>query len=513
MNLEPLRSNASRQAVSRTRFLPPPVKGWNARSDLSDMEPDEAVVLDNVIPGEAGVSLRKGHASHVTGLGGIVGSLMEYSAPDGTEKLFGATASAIYNVTAAGAVGAANVSSLSNRHWDHSMFATAGGTFLVCVNGADGVRTYNGTAWATQAITGVTAANLITVTSHISRLWFVEDNTMKVWYLPTLSIAGAATSIDFGGLSRLGGHLVAMASWTRDGGSGIDDVAVFLTSKGEVHVYSGSDPSSATTWSRVGTFKIPEPIGRRCFIKAGGDVGILTVQGLLPLSSILPLSSGGQARVAATENIGKAYVSAYQVGGSFLGWQVVEAAAERLVLINVPVSEGSTQVQFVMNQRTGKWCRFTGLNGECWGQLGTALYFGGNNGTVYKYTGTTDLGEPVNGISMSAFGTLGTLNTKHCKRIKPQFFGPSGYQPTMALRFDYDDSTISLSPTAFEGLGSQWDEEDWDVAEWAPGSRISSRWQGTTGQGAQVAVIALMSSTEAITYNGSLLLYELGDGI
>lgn len=84
---------------------------------------------------------------------------------------------------------------------------------------------------------------------------------------------------------------MAMASWTRDSGNGIEDLAAFITSRGEVHVYSGTDPASADTWQRVGTFKIPEPVGRRCLIKVGGDVGILTTQGLV---LFLAFSAGGK---------------------------------------------------------------------------------------------------------------------------------------------------------------------------------------------------------------------------
>jgi hypothetical protein len=53
------------------------------------------------------------------------------------------------------------------------------------------------------------------------------------------------------------------------GSSGIfeeetDDYAAFITSEGQVAVYSGADPASSTTWSLVGVFDIGAPIGRRC---------------------------------------------------------------------------------------------------------------------------------------------------------------------------------------------------------------------------------------------------------
>ena len=55
------------------------------------------------------------------------------------------TARPIYDVSSSGAVGAAAVSGLTNARHQHTMFATSGGQFLVICNGADGVRTYDGT--------------------------------------------------------------------------------------------------------------------------------------------------------------------------------------------------------------------------------------------------------------------------------------------------------------------------------------------------------------------------------
>jgi hypothetical protein len=47
---------------------------------------------------------------------------------------------------------------------------------------------------------------------------------------------------------------MAMADWSIDAGIGIDDYAAFISDQGEVALYKGSDPTSATTWALVGTF-------------------------------------------------------------------------------------------------------------------------------------------------------------------------------------------------------------------------------------------------------------------
>src|SRR6185436_6059960 len=96
--------------------IPAPVRGLQLKRGIAAMKPDEALILDNWFPKGGYCQVRGGHASHVTGLGASIGSLMEWAGPAG-RKLFGATSTAIYDVTSAGAVGAAVVSSLSNAYW------------------------------------------------------------------------------------------------------------------------------------------------------------------------------------------------------------------------------------------------------------------------------------------------------------------------------------------------------------------------------------------------------------
>ncbi|HXF89594.1 MAG TPA: hypothetical protein VNK48_14660, partial [Xanthobacteraceae bacterium] len=77
MLLAPLRFNRTRGSSSVVKFVPAPYGGWNARDDLSDMSPEDAVTLDNFIPSESGVFLRDGKSEWATGLGGAIGALME----------------------------------------------------------------------------------------------------------------------------------------------------------------------------------------------------------------------------------------------------------------------------------------------------------------------------------------------------------------------------------------------------------------------------------------------------
>src|SRR3990167_3110771 len=110
-NVLPLRK---RPQLSRavTASIPAPVGGWNARDALGAMAEEDAVSLVNLFPATTSVNLRFGHQQHATGLGAQTETLIAYSGGT-TNALFGIAGGEVYNVTAAGAVGAAVLSSLT----------------------------------------------------------------------------------------------------------------------------------------------------------------------------------------------------------------------------------------------------------------------------------------------------------------------------------------------------------------------------------------------------------------
>lgn len=507
--LAPLNANASRRAVSNVFSMPAPIGGWNARDALPAMAVTDAIQLDNFIPDTGGVKIRKGKSEHATGAGTFVESLMEYNAPGGTQKLFAASVDKIYDATSGGAASEA-VTSLSNGRFQHTMFATSGGNYLVACNGADDVLNYDGSSWATPTITGVTSANLINVAAHMNRLWFVEKDTLNIWYLATASVSGAATKLALGPLCKLGGSLLAMCTWTRDGGAGIDDLAVFVTTKGEALIYSGSDPSSATTWALQGIFRIPEPVGRRCFVKTGADIGLITSQGVLPLSAILPLASSGAAKVAATDKISGAFSTAYNGSSDAFGWQIIEAPKDRLLIINVPLNERVTAHQYVMNAQTGAWCRFTGFNAGCWSLLGDELYWGGHDGTIWKYSGSSDDGDEIDAVSVSAFSNFRVNSLKQIVMARPMIYGPDGYIPLVALRKDYDLGTVNYQATASVSGGAIWDEAVWDEADWGIAIAPTAIWQSVGDIGTVFSVGLAVAVTDQFQLNAVDLMFETG---
>ena len=211
-----MRQASIKQRISKTFSASAPTKGWNTLDAISTMEEGYAVILQNFIPTPSNVSLRKGSVSWATGMTGRVESLFSYNSPNGTVNLFAAAAGNIYDVTLTGVVGTPVVTGKSNNRWQHINFATPAGNFLYLVNGVDSPLLYNGTTWnvitgaSTPAITGVTTSTFINVSLFKNKLWFVEANSMRVWYLPSASIAGAASVLDLSSLFPRGGYLMAM---------------------------------------------------------------------------------------------------------------------------------------------------------------------------------------------------------------------------------------------------------------------------------------------------------------
>ncbi len=514
MRLRPVRQNRAKSKVVTVGHVPAPSGGINSLDDISSMARNEAIELVNMIPNENGCELRGGKSSHVTGLGSVIRTLMTFSASDGTDEIFASTATDIYDVTVAGAVGSAVVTGLLNGDWQHTNFSNSAGNFLVCANGVDDVRYYNGSTWTTPSITGVTSSTLVNVNAHMSRLWFVEEDSLSVWYLPVNSVAGAATEIDLGPISKEGGYLVAMASWTRDGGEGMEDLAVFVTSKGEVHIFSGTDPDSASTWGRIGTYKIAPPVGRKCMEKFGGDVGVLTSQGLVPLSSVLGLAVSAQREAAATNKIRGDIQEYFNLTASQSGWQFIEVFEEGFLLINVPISEGTRYTQFVMSTRAGgKWGQFEDLHTNTWASANGSLYFGGVDGTVWKYGADDDDGESIDATIVHAFTDFGYSTEKSFKRFRPQFFGPPGYTPRVGMRIDFDEGSVEFDLPAPQSVGAIWDEAVWDVAEWAPAAVSSAKWYSIRGEGYTGAVIVKLSGREKLRYDGGKISFEVSRGI
>ena len=469
--------------------IPSPIGGWNARDSIANMDPMDAVQLTNLFPNVNNVVLRGGYTNWSTGLPGQVQTLANYST--GTaNKLFAWAGTDIYDVTATGAVGAAVKSGLTNAKWEYINVTTAGGSYLYCVNGTDAPLLYDDSTWSSITgsgmihITGVTTTTLSNIALHKTRVWFLEKDTLKAWYLPTNAVGGAAQALDMSAIARLGGTLVDVCTWTIDAGYGVDDNLVFLTSKGEAIVWSGTDPSDPDAWALIGVWTVGEPIGKRCLLKYGGDILLLTMDGLVPLAGGLQ-SSRLDPQVSLSNKIQGAFDLAAVSARNNFGWQIYYSAKQNALWVNVPLSEGSQQQQYVMNNTTKSWANFTGWDANCWETFGDDPYFGGDSVVGKAWTDNyVDNVSNIQTVALMApnyFGSRGVK--KYFTRARPSIFTDG--QPAVAIGmnvdFDLSDTTAALSFTSSSvGL---WDTGVWDTALWGAGLQITNNWQGITGIG------------------------------
>jgi len=471
----------SQKFSARTASLPSPIGGWNARDSLANMDAMDAVTMVNWFPTPTDIQFRKGYTKRTTGFSGKANSLMNWAGPS-SQILFAAVGSVIYNVQ--GATATSSVTGLGSDKWQHVNITTGGGHYLVICNGVDSVRVFDGTTWTTPTITGVSSANFINVNLFKNRLYFTEKDTLKVWYLPVNSIAGAASPLDFGAIARNGGYLQAMGTWTLDAGQGADDYAVFATSMGEIIVYNGTDPTDPATWALKGVWQLGQTFNRRCFFKWSGDLLLLTQDGLVPLASALQ-SSRLDPRVNLTDKIYYAVSLAATTYSTLFGWQITYFASENMLILNIPTSIGMEQ--YVMHTITKSWARFTGFEAYCFEIQNDRLFFG-SNGYIGKFWNTnSDNGSNITGQVQQAYNYFEMRGqNKRFTLVRPILLTDNGVPSILAnVSTDFQEQNnlgaVQFNPGAYAvGL---WDAAIWDQATWGGTLTVNKDWQGVSGIG------------------------------
>jgi hypothetical protein len=511
-----------RGAQAVTASIPAPVGGLNTRDELASMPPTDASVLTNMFAYADRVATRYGNAllstATVTPPGGGLSSfegfraLMKWNAK-GTETVFGAyywgenVAGVVYpklrfySVATNGvltnsreAVATGTPDTLSSLgEW--TMFTSGSGTtyMVVCVSQSIGgvptftPQAYDGTAWSAPAITGVPAGTM-GVHVHRNRQWFYGtlDTTnapkgLSAWYLPIGAISGAAVEFNVGPFASRGGRIVALRTWTLDGGTGgADDLAVFLTDRGQAIVYEGTDPSSLATWRLVGVFDVGTPASsvgdntgfstlskpfapRDSFaMKYGADTVLLLSDGLTSANAILRPHNEGQDYTLSAKI--RSLFTDYAISNGALGsasstvmWKMVYHPTLRQVIVTIPTNILTTPAPgvrtqvvtactwLVMNSETGAWQQFSGMNVVDAVVVGTGLYFTDGGGSIYKYSSAAadDAGTAITYEARQAYANFGSANVKLLTLMQPMLRATGNFSLTAKVDVDFNGEAIS----------------------------------------------------------------------
>ena len=397
--------------------------------------------------------------------------------------------------------------------------AITGGPFQdnEAITSAGGAATANGASAAGSAITitGLATTALTQVWQFKRRFFFVQEATLSAWYLPVVSIGGALVEFPLGAVFKRGGTLLFGASWSLDSGSGLDDVCIFVSSNGEIAVYEGSDPGSATDWFLRGVYDISQPLNKHAYFKAGGDLAILTEDGIVPVSEALQRDRAALQAVALTAPIEDAWKAAVSRRTADYPVSVALWQDQGQLIIGVP---GTTSTAFVANAKTGAWCRYTGWDVRCVAVANNELYFGTNDGIVMQGEVTgSDNGVAYTGIYVPKFSEAGTPQKK-AVNYAGLTFKASG-TPSFAIKgfADYQvGSALAPSPSTVSAE-SAWGTGIWGTFVWGGdiATNTYTRYRAIYALGTSVTlgvyVTSLQTSKPTFEILSASLRYELAN--
>lgn len=505
--------------VNKIGTVPAPIGGLNARDSLANMPETDAVVLNNWWPQPYGCIVRKGYQKWASGLPGAAHTLAAWAGTDGTEKLLAWSVGGFYDVSVQGPVGAPLLTGLSNSYWPHVGYTNNAGSNLVAVNGVDDGILYNATGVhrlisgdgiVDYTWKGLDPKKATTVASHNHRLWVTEKGTALGWYLPTDVLWGELKSFDFGPLLFKGGYLEFIATWTLDDGNGAEDHLVAVSNTGLACVYGGSDPEVETAWSLVGVYNIGAPVnGRRSFAKVGGDLFVLTQQGIVSMTNMLVSTKVKDKQQGFVSDKIQFLISDYTtIWKDEVDWQLSYVPKINMLIVNVPKGPNVLNTQLVCNQITTSWASFENMDAANWTTYNNQPYFGDYGGDIWvAWTGGMDQvaidgtgGNSVNAQAQQAYSYLQHPGIqKQVSMFRPNFILAGHVNYNAAIEYDFKPTGVETPGGITGSPGAKWNSAVWGVDLWYGSGEGQRIWSQASGLGVAAAIaINLVASDECL---------------
>ena len=365
-------------------------------------------------------------------------------------------------------------------------------------------------------------ANFAAVTVWKNRVWLVEKNTSRAWYLNINSVYGTATSFDFGSKMKAGGPLVNLYNWSYDAGGGMDTLLVGISQGGDVVIYQGTDPTNIASFGLKGVWTVGAvPYGRSIATDFGGDLLIMSLLGLVPLSKLVvgqPVVAGSRG-FYATDQITPLFQNLATANQSLQGWCMAIHPTDGVLIVSIPQISGASTTQLVMSYATKGWYPYRGLPILSMATLGGQFFFGTIDGRICQNTGYVDgvaLGNP-NAFTPIVWSTLfpfqdgGNRKFKQVKLITVELeaLTPNPYVQATA-KYDFDISEPALPSSNVVIGGNTWDAATWDASVWGGDYSPSVQTFGATGIGKSVAVAVQGSAITRTTLFDVELFWEEG---
>ena len=528
--------------IHQYEIVPAPVLGLDFTRALPLQDPRGANVLTNFTVRRAGSELRPGWKRWVSNLPGEVLSVMVYNPPRGAgttllPKVFAACDDGnIYDVTDphpesfVPPIAVSIPGQIVPGRFSHTNFANGANNFLCICAAGGGYWTYDSIGgWVnrTGSITGAGGPHAATfdfVLAWKARLWFIRNSSSDVFYLPINAIQGNASEFDFGPLLTHGGALSAMASWTLDSGNGVDDKLVIVGGGGDVLVFDGTDPSSATTFRLAGRWYVGRPPdGRRFMSKYGGDLLMITANGIDFMSRLLqgrslldPEGIGDDPAARYNAVIGEEVRSSY--GQQF--WHPVFVMSEQMVVFVTPQNDGVEARQHVFSTLQRAWSQYKGLPIVSADTLDGEMFFGTLDGKIGKlFAAESDdelqdgtVGREVTGTLQSAFVAPGrdAMALKRPLLLMPMFISSDRPRARVQVNTDWETRGPPGSPAYVPPIIALWDISRWDMALWHGGLFTFTGWVGAVGLGVYMSLSMSLTGAQRTLFTSWKIVYEPG---
>lgn len=486
-----------------------PIKGWNTRDPFEAMDPLDAIVLDNWYPDFAGVNLRNGSLNFATGLGPLPVKTLASFRSGSTSKFLAACNLSIFDITAGGSTLTPVAAGFQSDIWQTVLF----NRHQFWVNGSDPAQIYDGTTMAATGFTGTSMATMNGVGAFNNRLYFWTGTQTGFWYGPVLGISGALSFFDFSMATETGGNLTSVATLSYDGGTGINNYTCFFLSSGEVLLYSGTDPSNASNWAKVGSYLLPRPVALRAMCRYGGDIYFTTSSDHQQLSKLLIALKLGE--VPPPTKATGAVKTAWEQGVQLQGWQALYYPAGRRMMFNIPNPDG-TFSQHVYNTSTNAWCRFNGMKAYCWAIYQDSLYYGSDTGAVIQAdTGLSDNGSAIVAQGQQAWQLFETPLKKRVTAVRPVIQANASATFNFGLGFDYQDAGISIPDTAaIANNALVWGASRWGTPTvWGADGVTDSRWHIAGGEGGAIGISLGVSASVKASWVRTDVMIEPGSAL
>lgn len=608
-----------------THTFPAPIRGWVSNESLALAQPGAARVLENIFPTRTGARLRGGSPRHATVGVTPVESILTYRSAS-VSKMFAATNGNIYDITTPASTiipPSASITGQTADEYSQELFSTTAAEYLLIVNGADSMLTFDGSAFETvdeattklpydtetgaftvglvvtggtssatgtivvdvqdggtgtlrlksvsgtfvdnetitdtstgsakanipsgvesiPAITGVATNKFRHVWSYRNRLFFVEDGK-KSAYLPVDSIGGAASTFSLEGVFKRGGKLFFGATWSLDAGDGLDDKCAFFSDTGEVAVYEGSNPASASDWNLVGIYDITSPMGQNATMRAGGDVLVATVSGLVPLSEAVRKDVAALSLAAVSVPIEPDWKVSARTRTS-APWSLIKWPEKNMAIVGIPESTTTTAVEsdwgeavwgsfiwgggtaylltdtpycYVVNLETGAWTVYTGWDVRCLGYHDGNVYFGTSDGRIMlAESGGSDDGSPYTCRYAGLFETLSPVGAEITVLMaQPRWTYGVEFNHNVSVSVDYVVEWPTAPNAAITSTTSEWDTAIWDTSVWDQSAteKVRAEWSSVGLSGSAIAptvqVVCGQSATPDAELVKTRITYEMG---